>query len=163
MGNVVFIEFNNLDDKVHYTLIRDKLYVIAERIRRKFKLPEYNDVKDFFYSIFYNELNSSILYYFKNGRCFEKEYLKMGPPLNLKKPIEDFKDKNKNIIEKDGRIWAPLKRQYHTGTDLIKSMLKNETYKHFTLTDVDKVPHLKLSEKNLSFTIDNIIPFYFIQ
>jgi len=161
MENVVFIEFDNIEDKVHYTLIRDKLYVIGERIKRKFNDPEYNDIKDFFYSIFYNDQNSSILYYFKNGRCFEKEYLKKGPPINLKKSIEEFKDKNKTIIEKDGRIWAPLKRKYHTGTDLINSMLKDEVYKYFILKHVDKEPHLKISEENLSFTIGNIFPFYF--
>ncbi|NHI93691.1 MAG: hypothetical protein EAX96_14490 [Candidatus Lokiarchaeota archaeon] len=161
LDNVVFIELEIYNQDVHYTLIRDKLYVVAEKIRKSFQKPEYLDIKDFFYSIIYDKINASIIFYFKNGRCFEKKYFKMGPPLYLKDSLQDFKVKNPKVFEKNGRLWAHLNRKFHNAIDFIKSIIKKEDFKYFNINEIGKIPKLKLSKQNFSFLIEELIPFYF--
>ena len=161
LDKIVFIEFDIINNEVHYTLIRDKLYVFAEKILGSLQKPQYKDIKDYFYCIFYDNAHASIIYYFKNGRCFEKEYLKMGPPLKLESSLRDFKLKNPNTFEKNGRAWAHLKRKYHNAIDFIKLILKNEDLKYFKLLQVGKTPNSNLSRKNLTFLINRLLPFHF--
>ncbi|MHA1992564.1 MAG: hypothetical protein ACW981_11065 [Candidatus Hodarchaeales archaeon] len=42
----------------------------------------------------------------KTNRTKEASYLRKGPPINNKLAAEKFKMKNKNAIEKDGRLWV---------------------------------------------------------
>ncbi|MHA1894238.1 MAG: hypothetical protein ACTSX4_07050 [Candidatus Helarchaeota archaeon] len=160
IDNAVFIEFKIINQDIHYTLIRDKLYVLAEKIKKRFSVPEYEDIKDFFYSIFYNKSIASIIFYFKKGRCFEEKYLKRGPPLHLKQSIEQFKEKNPEVFENNGRIWAPLKRKHHNAIDFIKANLKDEEFKYYELTNIEKIPKSTISKVNFSFLVENLIPFY---
>ena len=161
LDKLVFIEFKILNKEVHYTLIRDKLYVFAEKIRKSFQKPQYSDIKDYIFCVFYDNDHGSIIYFFKNGRCFEKEYLKMGPPLQLESSVQEFKLKNPRVFEKNGRAWAHLKRKYHNATDFINFILENEDLKYFKLLEIGKIPNLNLSRRNLSFLIDRLLPFYF--
>ncbi len=59
------------------------------------------------------------------SKTIDEEKIHMGPPLKAKQHVERFKMKWKeNVFEKDGRIWAKIKRKYTDAEKLLEDKLK---------------------------------------
>ncbi|MDP1695894.1 MAG: nucleotidyltransferase domain-containing protein [archaeon] len=60
----------------------------------------------------------------------KKEIVRNGPPadFNLKKAVESFKRANKNVFEKDGRLYARIKINF-TLSEFMRNFSKKETQK----------------------------------
>ena len=72
----------------------------------------------------YNEKKSSDLFVIAKSKG---ELLKQGPPVSLemKRADEAFKAANKNVVEKDGRLWAKIKVNYSL-SEFIKKFKEKE-------------------------------------
>ncbi len=61
------------------------------------------------------------------------EEVRLGPPLKLKEFVEDFKKKNKNTFEENGRIKATVKVEHPQLKDFVATLLKHEYIQNKTV------------------------------
>ena len=71
--------------------------------------------------------DKAMLWYICKNEMLEKEFLRVGPPINQQYHVELFKNKHKEIIIKDERIYAKVKRKYRKIEKLAEDLLSNET------------------------------------
>ena len=57
------------------------------------------------------------------------ETIVKGPPLAMKEFVASFKKKHKSTFEKNGRIFAKVKREYVNAEDLIRDVIKKDEVK----------------------------------
>jgi tRNA nucleotidyltransferase (CCA-adding enzyme) len=69
----------------------------------------------------------AIFWFFSEYEMLEKSFLRVGPPLDQKYHVELFKSKHKNTIEKEGRIFADVKRNYRKIERLAEDLLNSNT------------------------------------
>lgn len=75
----------------------------------------------------YDEKKTSELFVIAKSK---KEIIRKGPPieLNMKRACESFKKSNKNVFEKDGRLYAKIKINF-TLSEFVKNFSKKEAQK----------------------------------
>ena len=86
----------------------------------------------------WDKKKKAFFWFIAKKEMLEKEFLRVGPPLEQRYHVELFRNKHKQSIEKDGRIYANVKRSYRKIEKLAKDLLKNQNIK-------DKVESIKLN------------------
>lgn len=71
----------------------------------------------------------AIMYFILTKRELPKEEIKPGPPLAMKQFVQDFKKKNKDTFEENGRIFARVKIKHPLLNDYLKELLKDKYVK----------------------------------
>jgi tRNA nucleotidyltransferase (CCA-adding enzyme) len=110
-------------------LKKDKLDIIGSKI-----VKSYNFIQNKFINNTFNVINSgwewdkkenAFLWYILKYEMLEKEFLRIGPPLDQKYHVEIFKSKHKNNIIKEKRMCALIKRKYRKAENLAKDLTNN--------------------------------------
>ena len=71
----------------------------------------------------------AVFYFFLAKKLLPEEEIRPGPPLKLKEFVKDFKKKNKNTFESDGKIMAKIKVEFPSLENQVKNCLKEEYFK----------------------------------
>ena len=119
-GNVVWIEVEGNEGK------EDK---IGAQLLLAFEFLK-NKLKDFCITNSGWEWNEHAVFWFVVKKK-EKERLELrkGPPLDLEKHVAIFKKKHKNVVVKDGMIFAKLAVKDYKLNDFVRQVLKEEYFK----------------------------------
>jgi tRNA nucleotidyltransferase (CCA-adding enzyme) len=110
-------------------LSKDKYDIIGSKI-----VQTYNYILNKFTNNTFNVLDSgwewdknkkAFLWYVCSYEMLEKEFLRVGPPLNQTYHVNLFKKKHKKTIEKENRIFAKVIRKYRKVERLAKDVYLN--------------------------------------
>ncbi|MBD3195795.1 MAG: hypothetical protein GF317_12105 [Candidatus Lokiarchaeota archaeon] len=168
LDNLFIVEFKDIDQDIHYTEKRDKLYSLGESIKIIGE-KEFTHVKRFekiIYEVYFNpELGEYNLALFTKKPQIQPYYERRGPPINKTKHAERFKEKNQNNFERDGFLWVKTKRNYSTFLEFLKNVISDKIPKSLELINASKSIDVSTSSgrKALYILVNYILPFSEIQ
>lgn len=159
------LETKNVEEEIHYTETRDKLYSLGDFIVSHGK-KEYSHEKRFgnilFEVYFEVSLKEYILVFYCEDPVIPSTYERRGPPLKSKKHVKKFKEKNQTYFEKDGFLWTETKREYHKFNDFIEKVISKRIPKNLEIINISNSNHVKtISGRKGLFVLKNmVIPFF---
>ncbi len=110
---------------------RGKENVVGSKLRKVFEYIEKslknNDFKVLFSDWEWNKKQKAKFYFIVKKEILTKEILHEGPPLDKKEHVSLFKKLYNNVITKNKRLYAKVKRKYSNPKKLINE-LKKEKY-----------------------------------
>ena len=71
----------------------------------------------------------AVFYFFLAKKLLPEEEIRPGPPLKLKEFVKDFKKKNKNTFESEGKVMARIKVEFPGLESYVKNCLEEEYFK----------------------------------
>jgi tRNA CCA-adding enzyme len=163
-NNFFIIELKNLNQEIHYTINRDKLYSLGDNIKSNGEI-EPSHAKRFgrieFEVYFEDEIEEYNVAIYCSNPKISHSYLRKGPPTNEKSHVDKFKSKNPDYIEKQGYLWIDTKREFIEFMDFLKndSMLKlPENFEIINISDSNNV--ITRSGKKAIYVLRNmVLPF----
>ncbi len=122
-NHYVGFEFESLGSE-HYTVIRDKLYSLANKIRDK-AARERTGEKRFGECVFelYFEKPRYALGFFVERSSIKGRYRRRGPPTNMKSAAEKFKSEHPEAHEESGYLWITEKRKWTSARQMITHLI----------------------------------------
>ena len=165
LSNTFIIELKNKDNDVHYTINRDKLYSLGDRIKANGE-KEFSHAKRFgnimFEVYFEDEINEYHLVIYCDKIKISPSYLRKGPQVKDKFHAEKFRKKNKQYIVKDGYLWAETKRKFNDFFEFLKDFIKDKIPDNLEIVNVSKSFDCKTtSGKKAIYVLKNmVLPFY---
>ncbi|MHA1728578.1 MAG: hypothetical protein ACTSWY_07580 [Promethearchaeota archaeon] len=162
--NYVVIEVKqNSDD--HYTKIRDKLYSIAQNLKKialyeNNHSPRFTDVN---YSIYFNTKNNifAIAFYATNFNI-SSTFLRRGPKANKNSEhYKKFKTKHPDMFIKNNYCYIPQSREYTNFLNLIKTQVNKRLFKEIELMNISIPKNIITAEalNALSILKYSILPY----
>jgi len=164
LSNIFIIELKNKDADVHYTINRDKLYSLGDRIKANGE-REFSHAKRFgrivFEVYFEDNVNEYNLVMYCDKLKISPSYLRKGPQVKDKFHAERFKKKNKNFILKDGYLWTETKREFNDFFDFLKNFIKDKIPDNLEVVNISKSFNCKTaSGKKAIYVLKNmVLPF----
>jgi tRNA nucleotidyltransferase (CCA-adding enzyme) len=165
LSKIFIIELKNLDEKMHYTINRDKLYSLGESIAANGE-KEFTHAERFgtiLFEIYFedddNEYN--IVIYCKSPDITQT-YLRKGPPIKESFHANNFKSKNPNHFEKNGHLWVETQREFTNFLEFLKSFIKKKIPENFKVLNISNCSTVKSSsgKKALTILTEMVLPFY---
>jgi tRNA nucleotidyltransferase (CCA-adding enzyme) len=161
---IFIVELKNLDKDIHYTINRDKLYSLAERIKVKGeKEYSHNDrFKEIEYEVYFEDtINEYNIVFYCETPKISKTFTRKGPPLSEKKHCIKFMEKNPNYFKKDEYLWVETKREYHLFIKFLSEFIRNNIPDNFQITNLSKAENVKTSsgKKAIYILLNFILPF----
>ncbi|UCE09829.1 MAG: hypothetical protein JSW61_12780 [Candidatus Thorarchaeota archaeon] len=122
------------DATVHYTVQRDKLYRLARRISSQLEREETGEVR-FGRSLaeVYFEGTRFALGIFVQRASVSEDYVRQGPPVEMKDAAERFIQTHPGAFEDAGRLWAEVTRKWTDAGMLAKYIIRHHSIKGLTL------------------------------
>jgi hypothetical protein len=113
------------DGKVHYTILRDKLYHSVRRITQQLETEETGHPKfgRVLSEVLFDERSYAIGFLFERPHV-DKSYARRGPPISIVQGSARFKSEHPNSYEKDGYLWHHVTREWTSAEDMAHSLLK---------------------------------------
>ncbi|MFX0059090.1 MAG: hypothetical protein ACFE85_03650 [Candidatus Hodarchaeota archaeon] len=161
---IFIVELKNLDPNIHYTINRDKLYSLAERIKTiGEKEYSHNDrFKKIEYEVYFenNFDEFSIAFYCEKPEISEK-YTRRGPPKSEKLHVMKFIKKNPDYFEKDNYLWVETKREYSLFINFLNDFIRNKVPENFEIINISQANNVKTSSgKRALYILTNLVlPF----
>ncbi|MFX1324196.1 MAG: hypothetical protein ACFE8N_04515 [Promethearchaeota archaeon] len=164
-SRLFIVELQSLDEEIHYTINRDKLYSLGENI-------VVNGEKEFTHAVRFEKILFEL--YFEDDRheysiafyCekpnIPQTYFRRGPPIKESFHANNFKNKNPNYFEKNGYLWVETQREFTNFLDFLKQFINQKAPENFNVLNISNCTNSKLSsgKKALKILEDMIIPFY---
>lgn len=152
------------DDEVHYTINRDKLYSLGDRLKStgenelSHKTRFGNIIFELYFEGPLREYNLAI---FCEKPIISESYMRRGPPVQEKKHVDKFKQKNPNYIEKDGFLWVETKRKFIDFLEYVKDFIKDRIPENLEIVNISKASGTKTtSGKRALFVLKHmVLPF----
>jgi len=162
LSRISIIELRNKNQKIHYTIIRDKLYSLGNRIKANGE-KEFSHEDRFGkieFEVYFEEDEYNLVIYSERSTLTES-FLRRGPPLTSKVHAERFKQKNPNSVEKDNYLWAKTKREYTDFLSFIKNFIIEKIPKNSDILNISISFNAKSSSaKRAIYILKNyILPF----
>lgn len=101
-----------------------KILKVFELISAKLKE---NDFKAYNSGWEWDKKSKALLWFELDAKELAKTRIMAGPPVKIKKHYENFRKKHKKNFEKNGRVFAEVKREYTDAEKFIKEII-NERY-----------------------------------
>jgi len=165
LSKTFIIELKNKDADVHYTINRDKLYSLGDRIKANGE-REFSHAKRFgrivFEVYFEDNVNEYNLVMYCDNIKISPSYRRKGPQAKDKFHAEKFKKKNKDFILKDGYLWTETKREFNDFFDLLKNFIKDKIPDNLEVVNISKSFNCKTaSGKKAIYVLKNmVLPFF---
>ena len=164
LSKIFIIELKNNDKNIHYTLNRDKLYSLAEKIKRNAE-KEYSHAEKFgkvVYEVYFEEEISeyNIAFYCEKPQI-SQFYTRRGPPIDEIYHVDNFKLKNPDFFEKDGFLWVKNSRENYDFLEFLKSFIKGKIPTNFAIINISDSFHVEsLSGKRcITILTEMVLPF----
>ena len=163
-NNFFIIELKNLNQEIHYTINRDKLYSLGDNIKSNGEI-EPSHAKRFekieFEVYFEDDSEEYNLAIYCSNPKISKSYLRKGPPIKDKSHMDKFIWKNPNYIEKKGYLWIETKREFTEFIDFLKNFTILKLPDNFEIRNISKsVNATSISSKKAIYVLRNmVLPF----
>ncbi|MFX1278554.1 MAG: hypothetical protein ACFFA3_04005 [Promethearchaeota archaeon] len=165
LKKLFLIELKNLDNEIHYTINRDKLYSLGDQIIANGE-KEFTHIERFgkilFEVYFEDDINEYNLVIYCENPNISETYIRKGPPIKEKDHVEKFKRKNPRFFEKEGYLWTETHRDFTNFLDFLKKFIKPKIPDNFDILNLDNCMNARLSsgKKALTLLTKIILPFY---
>lgn len=162
--HLFIVEFQNTDETIHYTEIRDKLYSLANylQVHGEKELDHHPKFGSIEFEVYFNpDVNQYNLALYCKHPSIGQFYERKGPPLNQKKHVERFKKKHDNYFVKNGCIFIKAEREYNTFISFLKDRVPSRIPETLVITNISK--SLNAQSKSAKQTIfvlaQMVLPF----
>ncbi|MFX0011591.1 MAG: hypothetical protein ACFE9R_14860, partial [Candidatus Hermodarchaeota archaeon] len=124
VSNYFIVELISINNKIHYTVLRDKLYSLAESIKANAEKEFSHEIRfgQVIYEVYFDD---SINEYNIVIRCENPQinptFMRRGPPITDYHHSKKFKTKNPNYIERDGYFWVEHQRDFSSFLEFLKN------------------------------------------
>lgn len=134
-NHFIGFEFESLGSE-HYTVLRDKLYSLASKIREKVA-RERTGEKRFGDCVFelYFEKPRYALGFLVERLSIEKKYRRRGPPTNMKSAAEKFKSEHPEAYEESGYLWIKDRRKWISAREMIIHLITKNKIEDLEILD----------------------------
>ncbi|MFW9833027.1 MAG: hypothetical protein ACFFEK_03445 [Candidatus Thorarchaeota archaeon] len=111
------------DGRKHYTVLRDKLYSIANKIQLNLQYERTGEPR-FGETLFevYFEGDNYVIGILTEAPEISEKFVRRGPPTEMVEACDEFRKKHPEVEEREGFLWTTEKRTWrnpHEFTDLI--------------------------------------------
>ena len=160
------IETINNNPEIHYTVNRDKLHALGDKIKtngeREFSHEErFGRIE--FEVYFEDAINEYNLVLYCQKPVISESYLRKGPPIKEKTHATKFKKKNPNYIEKDNFLWTESKRAHVDFLIFLKEFVNDNIPINLELKNISKASKTRsMSGKKALYILKNMV-FPFIE
>ena len=164
LDNFFVIETINNNPEVHYTINRDKLYALGEKIKSNGE-KEFSHEERFgtieFEVYFEDEINEYNIALYCEKSVISDSYLRKGPPIKEKTHSSKFKKKNPNYIEKENFLWSESKRKYVDFLVFLQDFVRDNIPDNLGIVNISKASETKNSTgKKVLYVLKNmVLPF----
>lgn len=100
-----------------------KILKLFEHIKKQLKLNDFNLIASDWNFVYTKE---ATIYFIVKKEILSEKVVRIGPPVTEKEHSKKFKEINKDVFEKDKRLYANVKRQYRIASALIKDLLNSD-------------------------------------
>ena len=161
---IFILELKNEKPEIHYTINRDKLYSIGDRIKAIGE-KEFSHAERFgkieFEVYFEKDIEEYNLAIFCEKPEIGKTFLRRGPPIKDKIHSEKFIKKNPQCFEKDGIFWVKTIRDYSFFEDFLRDLIRDKIPDNLKIVNISNSKDTKtLSGKRCIYVLLNmVLPF----
>ncbi|NWF96791.1 MAG: hypothetical protein HXY34_11675 [Candidatus Thorarchaeota archaeon] len=119
------LEFRS-DGSAHYTVLRDKLWSVMQRLTHEM-ISESSGERRFgrVLSEMYFEGDRYAVGLLVERPVIESSFVRRGPPVILKEAVEKFRSEHQMTFEKDGYVWTRTDRVWTRAEDMARSFMKH--------------------------------------
>ncbi len=162
--NYYIVECKNTDSNVHYTINRDKLYSLAESLKK-------NGEKEYSHESRFGKIEFEIYFESKIGEfniaiycevpTISSTYFRRGPLDQDTSHAIKFKQKNQNYITKDGYLWVESKRQFSEFLSFLTFFVETRIPKSLEIKNITKAINVQAkSAKRALYVLKNyVLPY----
>jgi len=164
LDNYFVIETINNKPEVHYTINRDKLHALGEKIK-SIGEQEFSHEERFgkieFEVYFDDSINEYTMAIYCQKPAISESYFRKGPPIKERTHATKFKQKNPNYIEKDNFLWTESKREYFTFIKFLKEYVKDNIPDNLEIINISKAIGIKKSTGKMALYVlkNMVLPF----
>jgi len=164
LDNFFVIETINNNPEVHYTINRDKLHALGEKIKVNGE-QEFSHEERFGRIEFEVYFEDPITEYNMALYCQKPEisetYLRKGPPIKEKGHATKFKQKNPNYVEKDNFLWTESIRKYSDFLKFLKEFVKDNISNNLEIVNISEASETKNSTGKIALYVlkNMVLPF----
>ncbi len=158
------MEIRNTDPNVHYTINRDKLYLLGEQIISNGE-KEFTGEERFgtiiFEVYFKNDLAEFNIAIYCSKPIISDAYARRGPPIEDNLHSKRFKQKNPDYYEKEGFLWVKTERKHVNFIDFLIEFIKNKIPQNLHVINVSNAYNaITSSAKKALYVLKNmVLPF----
>jgi tRNA nucleotidyltransferase (CCA-adding enzyme) len=164
LENYFVIETINNEPEVHYTINRDKLHALGEKIKsngeREFSHEErFGRIE---YEVYFDDIsNDYSMALYCQKPVISEFYLRKGPPIKEKTHATKFKKKNPNFIEKDSFLWTESKRTHVDFVKFLKDFVQDNIPDNLEIINITKASETKKSTGKIALYVlkNMVLPF----
>jgi len=162
---LLVIECESIDEEVHYTEKRDKLYSLGEAIKTHGEKEFTRETRfgDILYEVYFeSEKGEFNLALFCSNPNLSPTYVRQGPPLTAKKHVKRFKEKNPGYFTKDNYCWVEEKREFSNFLKFLEDFISDKIPKSLKVINISNSKEVKkTSAKKTLYVLQNwIMPFF---
>lgn len=164
LDNYFVIETINNNPVIHYTINRDKLHVLGEKIKSNGE-QEFSHEERFgrieFEVYFKDKINEYSMALYCQKPVISESYLRKGPPIKEKTHATKFKQKNPNYMEKDNFLWTESKRTHVDFLKFINELASDNIPDNLEIVNISEASKTrKISGKKALYVLKNmVLPF----
>ncbi len=165
LSHIFIIELQNIDDEIHYTISRDKLYSLGESIKANGE-KEFSHAERFgkliFEVYFEDQIDQYNIAIYCEKPTISKTYIRKGPPVTEKNHVLNFKTKNLGYFEKEGYLWVETVRKFTKFSNFLKDFIKDKIPDNLIINNVTTAFKAMSSsgKKSINILKHIILPFY---
>jgi len=165
LSKIYILEFKSINDSVHYTIHRDKLYSLGDSIKANGE-KEYSHAERFtniiFEVYFEDKINEYNLAIFCEKPVISNTYIRRGPFIKDKFHADKFKAKHPDYFEKDGYLWCETKRKFTEFLNYLNNFIKNKKIDNLKLINLSRSSKVRTSsgKKTIYLLEKMVLPFY---
>ncbi|MBU0457344.1 MAG: CCA tRNA nucleotidyltransferase [Nanoarchaeota archaeon] len=123
--NIVFLQLDALKGKED--VVGSKLLKVFNHLERK--LTQFDIKRSGWRWKENKEENEAIMFFLLAKKELPKFELRAGPPLKMKEFVKDFKKKNKDAFQENGKIYAKIKNKNPKLEDFMKNLIRDDYVK----------------------------------
>jgi len=139
------VEFQS-KQTVHYTILRDKLYKVANKIVIQME-REGTGEKRFgktLGEVYFEKTRYTLGFLVERG-SISLEYDRKGPPIHMEKACREFSKANSNVFERQDHLWSKEKREFVSADVFLEHLIKEES-----IEGLERVQKSTVSDKVLN-------------
>jgi tRNA nucleotidyltransferase (CCA-adding enzyme) len=165
LSQIFIVELRDLDSKIHYTINRDKLHSLGEKIKATGE-KEFTHSEKFGKIIFEVYFESNINEYNMALYCekpdISKTYIRKGPSVKDSFHANNFKKKNPKYYEKNGNLWVESRRDFNDFLFFLQQTINTKIPDNFKVMNVANSLNTITSSGRKAITIltSMVLPFY---
>ncbi len=165
LPKIFILELINENQEIHYTINRDKLYSLGERIKANTE-KEFSHAERFgkviFEVYFEDEINEYNLALYCEKPTISQTYIRRGPPVKEESHASKFRKKNPEYFEKKEYLWVETKREYTHFLTFLRSFIKSKIPENFKVLNIANSFNSQNASgrKTLYILINMVLPFY---